>query len=144
VFSFWTGILRGEVAMAAREWESAEAAFASAEPRLKMSFNIVSPEAAAFGNNVSLRDGVARARAARGDLAGAIAAYRALLTPGIGQKYTALLEPRFVLALARLLEKSGDRPGAAREYQRFLDLWRGADQDSPELAEARSALRRVS
>jgi tetratricopeptide (TPR) repeat protein/predicted Ser/Thr protein kinase len=132
--------LEGEIALAASDAVSAERAFSTGEPELKMPFNMATPMFAAEGNNLSLRDGLARAKAAKGDLAGAIETYRKLLTPDIASKWTAVLEPRYVLALARLLEKSGDAPGARREYQRFADFWKGADPGQPELEEARRKL----
>jgi hypothetical protein len=52
----------------------------------------------------------------------------------------ALYESRYVLQLARLLEQAGDRQVAHAEYRRFLDLWKHAAADLPELAEARRAL----
>ena len=55
-------------------------------------------------------------------------------------KWTAMLEPRLVLELARLLDQSGDPNGARTEYQRFLDLWKNADAGLPELKEARAYL----
>jgi len=48
-----------------------------------------------------------------------------------------------VLELASLLEKTGDRTGALKEYERFLDLWKQADPGLPELAEARRAVDRL-
>jgi hypothetical protein len=45
-----------------------------------------------------------------------------------------------VLEVARLLEKSGDRDGARAEYRRFLEFWKDADADLPELAEARKKI----
>ena len=52
-----------------------------------------------------------------------------------------MLEPRFVLALARLLDESGDPVAAEAEYRRFVDLWTGADEVfSPLLDEARRRL----
>ena len=75
---------------------------------------------------------------ARGDTAGAIEAYRKLLTPDISSKWTTALEPRFVLELARLLAESGDTDDAKKEYQRFLELWQDADPDVPILQEAKA------
>jgi len=37
----------------------------------------------------------------------------------------------------------GDRAAARDEYQRFLDLWKGADARLPELEEARRRLRQL-
>jgi hypothetical protein len=51
-----------------------------------------------------------------------------------------VLEPRLVLELARLLDQEGDYEAARLEYRRFLDLWKNADPDLPELAEARARL----
>ena len=75
-----------------------------------------------------------------GNLHGAIDFYRKLNRPDIRNKWTALLEPRYVLQVARLLDEMGDREGARAEYQRFLDLWKDADPELPELAEARRYL----
>ena len=77
---------------------------------------------------------------ARGDATGAIAEYRRLLTPSVEQKFVGVLEPRYVLELARLLDQEGEQEAARQEYQRFLELWNNADPDLPELAEARTRL----
>jgi hypothetical protein len=58
----------------------------------------------------------------------------------MSSKWTAMLEPRHVLELARLLDESGDPNGARAEYERFLELWKDADEGLPELAEARKYL----
>ena len=68
--------------------------------------------------------------------AAAIDIYRRLIANGPELKRVALYEPRYVLQLARLLEQAGDRPSARAEYRRFLDLWKHADANLPELAEA--------
>jgi tetratricopeptide (TPR) repeat protein len=128
--------LAGEIALAAGDLAGAAEAFTKGEPPLKMPFNL-SAVATTSANNSPSRDGLARVKAARGDLAGAIAEYRTLITPDMSRKWTAVLEPRYVLQLARLLERQGDLAAARREYRRFLELWRAADPGLPELAEAR-------
>src|SRR5262245_6803358 len=45
-----------------------------------------------------------------------------------------------VLGLARAAAALGDRASARRHYERFLDNWRNADPELPELKEARSFL----
>ena len=77
---------------------------------------------------------------ARDDLDGAIEAYGRLLALDLSQKWTAIVEPRMVLQLARLLDKKGDRAAARQEYQRFLKLWKRADPELTEVDEARAAL----
>ena len=132
--------LEGEIALARGDLASAQQAFADAEPPVKMTFNMGGPSATLARNSLPFRDGAARVLLARGNLDGAIDAYRRLLALDLSQKWTAIVEPRMVLQLARLLDKKGDRTAARQEYQRFLDLWTRADPELPELAEARAAL----
>ena len=132
--------MQGEIALAADDPAAAESAFSKVEPEIHMSFEMSRPIVYAVPNNLSFRDGVARARKARGDIAGAIEGYRQILTVDTAQKWTAMLEPRYVLELARLLDKQGDKAGARKEYQRFLDLLKHADPGLPEVAEARSRI----
>ncbi|HEX9725554.1 MAG TPA: protein kinase [Vicinamibacteria bacterium] len=137
--TWWHRALEGEIALSAGDLAEAEKAFAAGEPTVKMFFsngNVVS----VFANNLPFRDGRARAKKAQGDLAGAIDIYRGLLTPDIANKWTAMLEPRYVLELARLLDQTGQKEAARTEYERFLELWKDADPHLPELAEARSYL----
>jgi eukaryotic-like serine/threonine-protein kinase len=134
----WTvRTLEGEIALAAGDLQAAEQAFTAADPPIKMWFNMSGPSASLVRNSFPFRDGIARARLARGDVDGAIDSYRRLLTLDVAQKWTTVLEPRLVLQLARALERKGDRAAAAREYQRFLDLWARADAGLPEVTEAR-------
>jgi eukaryotic-like serine/threonine-protein kinase len=132
--------LEGEIALARGDLAAAEQAFAASEPPLKMFFNMGGPSASLVRNSYSFRDGAARVQIARGNIDGAIDAYRRLLALDLSQKWTAILDPRLVMQLARLLDKKGDRTAARQEYQRFLELWKRADSDLPELAEARAAL----
>jgi hypothetical protein len=57
---------------------------------------------------------------------------------------TAMLEPRYVLEVARLLDQKGDRSAATAEYERFLELWKNADAGLPELEEAKQYLTQSS
>jgi eukaryotic-like serine/threonine-protein kinase len=133
--------VEGEIALARGDLAAAEQAFASADPPLKIFFSMGAPSTSLVRNSFPFRDGAARLQAARGNLDAAIDTYRRLLTPDLSQKWTAILEPRLVLQLARLLDKKGDRASARQEYQRFLDLWSHADSNLPELAEARGKVR---
>ena len=132
--------LRGEIALAAGDLAAAEQAFSEGEPMFRMWFNNGSPERSIFLNNLTFRNGRACVKKAQGDLPGAIRIYRDLLTTDMGSKWTAMLEPRFVLELARLLNETGDKEGARTEYKRFLELWKDADEGLPELEEARKYL----
>ena len=141
--AWWHHSLEGEIALAAGDLDAAETAFAAGEPESKMTFTLGPPRGtpwAALSNSLPFHDGRARVRKAQGDLPGAIRIYRDLLTPDMSSKWTAWLEPRYVLRLARLLHESGDPDGARAEYERFLDLWKDADPGLPEIDEARAYL----
>jgi serine/threonine protein kinase/tetratricopeptide (TPR) repeat protein/TolB-like protein len=139
--NFTVHTIEGEIALATGDLAAAERAFAAADPPLKMFYSSGGPAASLARNNLPFRDGTARTLAARGNIDGAIDAYRQLLALDVTQKWTAILEPRLVLQLARLLDRKGDRTAARQEYQRFLDLWQNADPGLPELAEARRGAR---
>jgi tetratricopeptide (TPR) repeat protein len=62
-----------------------------------------------------LRAGLARVRAARGDTAGAVAEFRAVLT--------AVLEPAYAAELGDLLTAAGQPEAGAREYVRARTAW---------------------
>jgi serine/threonine protein kinase/tetratricopeptide (TPR) repeat protein len=142
---WWVGALEGEIALSAGNATAAEKSFAAGEPDTKMWFSRGGQAGAGFltgfSNNLTLRDGRARAAAAQGHLDDAIAAYRELLTPGPKQKWTAILDPLHVFELARLLDRDGQRDAARLEYQRFLDYWKNADRGLPQIAEATARLR---
>ena len=131
--------LEGEIALAAGDLDRAKSAFAAGLPDGKLPFG-GKDSGEFFLHNLPSRDLRARIHTARGDAAGAIAEYRRLLTPSAEQKFVGVLEPRYVLELARLLDQEGDHEAARQEYQRFLDLWKNADPDLPELAKARTRL----
>jgi tetratricopeptide (TPR) repeat protein len=137
--NWWYHALAGEIALAAGDLAAAESAFSGGEPEFKMWFNIGAMYSvpSVFANCLPFRDGRARVMEAKGDLPGAIEFYSKLNRPDISSKWTAILEPRYVLEVARLLDQTGDVAAARREYERFLILWENADPDLPELREAR-------
>jgi tetratricopeptide (TPR) repeat protein len=136
-------LLEGEIALASNDLARAAKAFDSAGPPRRLPFNRTGLDAllTLLTHSLILRDGLARTRVAEGKIDDALALYRTLLSAGPESKFTAFYEPRYVLAIARLLDKAGRRAEAKKEYARFLDLWKGADADLPELAEARSKSR---
>ena len=132
--------LAGEIALKEGDLTKAEEAYRSGIPGPKAFFNLGTPPPTTLLQHSPFRDGLARIRRARGDLGGAIEAYRDLNRPGPENKWTSWLEPRFILETARLLREIGDGDAARAEYARFLELWSDADRDLPELKEARSYL----
>jgi serine/threonine protein kinase len=140
---WWHQSLAGEIALAGGDPQAALDAYAAGEPSRKLWPNLGDTSMVIFANSLSLRDVPARALAARGDFDGAIQTYRRLLTPGPEQRRAAVYEPRYVLEIARLLNRTGDTGAAKQEAQRFLDLWRSADPGLPEVAEARQMIKRI-
>jgi tetratricopeptide (TPR) repeat protein len=141
--NWWYSLLLGEVALASGDAEAAYSAFTQGEPDRKLMFS-VNRMLDSLGGSLIFRDGPARAKALSGDRRAAIELYQDLLRPDIGQKWTAVLEPRFELALARLERDGGKSKEASRHYQAFVELWSVADPGSPELAEAESYLASAS
>jgi eukaryotic-like serine/threonine-protein kinase len=137
----WAKTLEGDIALAQGRLQEAADAYASGEPPRRMWFSSLALAVSFLTNNLVSRDGLARVHKARGDLPRAIQEYRRL-TSG-NANWNSMLEPRYVLEIAKLLEATGDRAGALVEYSRFLDLWKQADSDLPELAEARQAVARI-
>ena len=142
--TWWLAALEAEVSFARGDREGALRAFTVGSPggRLFFNRNLFYFSLSMLANNLIVRDLPARVAAAQGRTDEAIAIYRRLLTSGAGQPYTAVLEPRYVLALAQQLDRAGNKEAARTEYRRFLSLWKSADKDSPEIAAARAALTR--
>lgn len=137
----WVAALEGEVALAQGQFDRAASSFAAAASRAWITLG--RDTLIVFLTNPPSRDGPARVEMARGNRPGAIEHYRRLTTVGPGATLSGVLEPLHVLALARLLDEGGDRPGARLEYARFLQLWASADQGLPEIEEARRAIARL-
>ncbi|HEY0284587.1 MAG TPA: protein kinase [Vicinamibacterales bacterium] len=139
----WRRMLEAEIALARGNLQQAASAFTASEPGRRM-FDANFTGTSVLFNDLPSRDGLARVAIARGDLDGAIEIYRDLLRFGPRSKWVAAYEPLYVLQIARLLEKKSDRKTAVNEYQRFLNLWKNADADLSELAEAKRAVARLN
>lgn len=118
-----TAFIDGHFALARGETEAALAHFSRATAAAPIYYHLESYE-----------DALAEAYVAIGRHGLAIQEYQRVLT----------LNPRFARArfrLAQALERAGDSQRAAEEYRGFLDLWRQADRDLPEI---RIAQRRIA
>jgi tetratricopeptide (TPR) repeat protein/predicted Ser/Thr protein kinase len=138
VESNWVAALEGEIALCEGRHDQAVARFKAAQTNAWLTLG--RDASTVFAANPPSRDGLARVEIARGNLPAAIEEYRRLTIVSPGHRSAAALDPRHVLELARLLEKSGDKPGASAEYARFLRLWNNADAGLPELTEAKKAV----
>ena len=134
--TWWFHALDAEIALASGDLARAGQAYAAGEPRQKMLASHSLIMLTMMFNDLSFADGPARLAKARGDVAVAISLYRPLIAPDIGNKWTLMLDPRYVLELARLYERHGDVPTAREHYRRFLELWKNADPGQSEVTEA--------
>jgi len=86
------------------------------------------------------QDAHARAYAAIGELDKAIQVYEGLITFTPGKKDLRLINPVYRYRLAKLYEQK-DWPGKAIEqYQKFLEIWKHADDGLPEMVDAKARL----
>ena len=136
--SNWVAALEGEVALANGRYDQAVRSFSAAQTKAWQTLG--HDASTVFAANLPSRDGLARVEIARGNRAAAIAEYDRLTTVGPANPSSAMLEPRHILELARILNAAGDKTRAPVEYARFVALWARADPDLPELSEASKAL----
>jgi serine/threonine protein kinase len=134
----WVAGLEGEIALAQGRYAQAVSSFKAAQTHVWLTLN--RDTSTVFATNPPSRDGLARVHIARGDRAAAIDEYRRLTAAGSDAHSSAVLEPRYVLELARLLGAEGDAAAARVEYARFLKLWVNADASLPELSLAKSSV----
>ncbi len=55
----------------------------------------------------------------------------------------AIYHPKSILLLGKILEQKGARDQARQQYEKFLKLWKRADEDLPELIEAKTRLEKL-
>jgi tetratricopeptide (TPR) repeat protein/TolB-like protein len=87
-----------------------------------------------------LKDVLARAYRRNGEIDKAIAEYERLIVFDPKRKERYLVHPKYYYRLAELYEQKGIKSKAIAHYQKFLDLWKDADSDIPEVIEARKRL----
>jgi tetratricopeptide (TPR) repeat protein len=86
------------------------------------------------------QDVLARAYQKAGNPGKAIEVYRKLLTFDPAGQDRRVRIPLYHYRLGRLYEETGQKDKAAEQYRLFLDLWRDADPNLPEPADAKKRL----
>jgi tetratricopeptide (TPR) repeat protein/TolB-like protein/predicted Ser/Thr protein kinase len=134
--------IESRLALLAAELSLAEGHPDRAIKKWKKDFRIQAPggtSGSLYAANMPFeQDVLAQAYAAKGDTRKAIAEYEKLLTFDPSSEDRRLKNPIYEYRLAKLLEKSGNRPGALEHYERFLGYWKNADPDIPELIDAKA------
>ncbi len=98
----------------------------------------------AFTYNLLFRDDIsARAYQKLGNLDGAIAEYERLTTIDQTNRDRRFIPARFHYRLAKLYEQKGLAAKAMARYEHFLNVWKNADPDWPELSDAKARLARL-
>jgi pentatricopeptide repeat protein len=90
------------------------------------------------------QDVLARAYVKAGNPDKAIEVYQKILTFDPAGQDRRMRIPIYHYRLARLYEEKGLRDKAAEQYRLFLDLWKGADPNLPEPADAKKRLAALS
>ncbi len=128
-------MLEGEIALAKGLFPIAIQKFPNAFPPDPLSLSIWRLDAYRLP---VVRDGLARAYYANGDLDKAIAEYKRLITFDPKSKDRFLIDPKYHYRLGKLYEEKGSPGLAMQEYERFLKIWKDADSGLPELIEAKA------
>jgi len=91
----------------------------------------------------SIKDVAARAYVKKGELDRAIVEYERLSTFDPTSKDRLCIHPKYHYRLAKLYEERGLTEKAIKEYKKFLEIWKEADEDLPEPHDARARLARL-
>ena len=95
-------------------------------------------------NTPTMRDIVPRAFLKLGERDSAITEYEKLLHIDPRSNDRRLINPLYHYRLALVCEESGKTERAVAQYRRFLELWKHADRDRPELIDARKRLEELT
>ncbi|MBN2411387.1 protein kinase [candidate division KSB1 bacterium] len=90
-----------------------------------------------------MKDVLARAYYQSGNIDKAIKVYEKLISFDPNRRGRDLIQPRYYYRLAKLYEEKGKKDKAIERYEKFLDIWKGADEDLPELIDATARLARL-
>jgi len=92
---------------------------------------------------LKIEDVLARAYYTTGQLDKSIAEYERLIKPYPINPELAFIYPKHRYRLAKLYEEKGWTNKAIKEYKKFLEIWKDADEDLPELVDAKARLVRL-
>jgi tetratricopeptide (TPR) repeat protein len=94
------------------------------------------PDRLTFYNLPLDKDILARAYIKKGNINKAIAEYERLIHFNPDSKDRRLPYPKYHYYVARLYQQQGQKNRAIEHLKRFLEIWKNADEDIPELIDA--------
>jgi tetratricopeptide (TPR) repeat protein len=99
------------------------------------------PDRIIFYNLPWLRDFLARAYIKKGNIDKAIAEYERLINFNPASRDRRFMNPKYHYYVAKLYQEKGQESKAVQHLKRFLEIWKNADEDLPELIDAKKRLR---
>jgi tetratricopeptide (TPR) repeat protein len=91
-----------------------------------------------------VRDIAARALAKKGEMQKAVAEYERITAFDPQSSDRRIIFPKHLYQLGRLLEQTGQTDIATEKYRRFLDAWKDADTNLPEVLDARQRIAKLA
>ena len=79
----------------------------------------------------------------KGELDKAIAEYQRLITFDPDSKERRLIHPKYHYSLTKLYQEKGSSIKAIEQYEKFLEIWKDADEDLPEPIDAKKRLAKL-
>ena len=138
IYSYWVALLEGEVALGEGFYREAIQKFRQATPPNPFYVTFQGPYTIPI-----IRDGLARAYYATGDLDKAITEYRRLITFDPESKERFLINPKYHYRLAKLYEEKNWPGLAIQEYEKFLEIWKDADKHLPDMLDTKARLAKL-
>ncbi len=102
------------------------------------------PDRIIFYNLPFSKDILARAYIKKGNINKAIAEYERLIHFNPKSKDRRIMNPKYHYYVAKLYQQKGQKSKAIQHLKQFLDIWENADEDIPELMDAKKRLRELT
>jgi serine/threonine protein kinase/Tfp pilus assembly protein PilF len=136
----WEGYnwLLGQILLAEKSYDEALSLLKDA-PRMKMPW-LWNTQSIIVYNMFNIDSFLAQAYKENGDFDQAIEVYEQLTDPDPEKRDGRLIRPMNYYYLGELYEKRGRKAKAIASYEKFLELWKGADMRTAELEDAKRGL----